>query len=535
MKSITTRFKQLAVFTFISIVTILPLVALTSTEQVRVLLDDIEVNRPEDKEAAALYQATLKTQLASLGRYDLMTKESIKEKLSLKAKADAGLELTDKEMASAASVAGAKYMMRARLSDVKKDKVKMDKLVLNSVEARLTIRLIETETVTSIGVLRYRLSQKGSELASWNELIRNTASELRGRLSFDLKSLMLIQADVTEAKGGVVDLSRGKNTGIAFLQRYRLYNNQRLKIENEYGEEAEEIIRIPAGDMRIIKTDSNTSRGEMRRFLAPFSKDMTAIEWNLRNMHMGVSLGLTTFGVTVASNQLGGNTIDTNRGQGFLNTNYFIQIDGTDNPAYSGSRIGVGASRFSPYVNFDFGWGPGKFILLGRVNVVATSPLISISFDPGFRLDLIETGTVNFSLGVNAKLGYLGGRLGTLQFIGANNFNHYAADYLADLSGNSSVPSGSTIDMVNFFVGASGTATLGFNVSESSRVAISGGYEFIPAVTPKLYFSTPEVYSGTSKASMKELPADFNPLIFQTSSALTMSRIFFGISYQTMY
>ncbi|MBN8216847.1 MAG: hypothetical protein J0L75_09410 [Spirochaetes bacterium] len=499
--------------------------ALESSERVRVLIDDIEINRPEDKAYAEKAQAVLQAQLAKMGRYDLMTRESIKAKIKLNAKKDAGLDLTDKELAEASTLAGAKYMMRARLSDVKQQIITLDKLPLKNAEARITVRLIETETVTSIGVLRYRLTAKGSPLASWEGLMASTLAEFRSRLAYDLKSLMLIQADITAAKGGKIEISRGKNSGIAKLQRYRVYNNVPMKIENEYGEEAIENLRMIAGDMRIVKVGETNATGSMRRFTAAFTTNMTAIEWNVRNVHFGFALGLTTFGVNVASTTISGASINTGDSG---NTNFYLQIDGTDQAAFAGSRIGIGNSRLSPFVHFDFGWGPGKVVLLGRINVVATSPLATVTFDPGLRFDLIETGAFNFSIGINGKIGYFGGRIGSIQF--------KAGDYLYNAMSprgfGTGVALGSSIDVANFVFGGSAQATVGFNVADNSRLSLMVGYDLMPSITPNLTLNVPTTYGTTSKSV--QISADVASMIMG-GNTINMQGILFGLSYQFLF
>jgi hypothetical protein len=498
--------------------------AVESSERVRILLDDIEINRPEDKAYADEAQAVLRAQLAKIGRFDLMTRESIKAKIKLNAKREAGLDLTDKEMAEASSLAGARYMMRARLSDIKQQLITVEKVPLKNAEARITLRLIETETVTSIGVLRYRLVSKGTPLTAWSSMMKATLSEFRSRLSFDLKSLMLIQSGITSAKGSVVSLDRGKSSGLARLQRYRVYNNIPMKIENEFGEESIENLRMIAGDMRIVKVSETNAIGSMRRYTASFTTNMTAIEWNLRNVHLAMSLGLTTFGVSVPSNRIYGSSI----GATSVNTNYWLQIDGTDLPAFAGSRIGIGASRLSPFVNFDIGWGPGKVILLARINLVATSPLISLTFDPGVRLDLIETGTFNFSLGLNGKVGYFGGRLGSIQF----QPGYYLMNSMPTWGDAKDIALGSSIDIANFIFGASAQVLFGFNVADNSRISLMAGYDFIPAITPSLSLNVPEVYGSTAQSI--PFSKSLSTLIMGTDT-LTMHRFLFGFSYQFLF
>lgn len=504
--------------------------AVESSERVRILLDDIEINRPEDKAYAEEAQAVLRAQIAKIGRFDLMTRESIKAKIKLNAKKEAGLDLTDKEMAEASSLAGAKYMMRARLSDIKQQLITVEKVPLKNAEARITMRLIETETVTSIGVLRYRLVSKGTPLTAWSSMMKATLAEFRSRLSFDLKSLMLIQSAVTSAKGSVVNLDRGKSSGLARLQRYRVYNNVPMKIENEFGEESIENLRMIAGDMRIVKVSETNAIGSMRRYTATFTSNMTAIEWNLRNVHLAMSLGLTTFGVTVPSNRITGSSIWAAGvpAAGASYTNYWLQVDGTDLPAFAGSRIGIGASRLSPFVNFDIGWGPGKVIILGRINVVATSPLISLTFDPGVRFDLVETGTFNFSLGLNGKVGYFGGRLGSIQFQpGAFLYNAMPA-----WGFGTDIALGSSIDIANFIFGGSAQAMFGFNVADNSRISLMAGFEYLPAITPNLSLNVPTTYGSTAKSV--PIPAALSKQIMGTDT-IPMMRILFGLSYQFLF
>ncbi|MBL8992775.1 MAG: hypothetical protein JNM63_05500 [Spirochaetia bacterium] len=497
--------------------------AVESSEKIRILIDDIEVVHGQDSEAGRAYQQILTRTIQRMGRFDLITPESIKEKIQIKAKSEAGLELSDADLAKAASLAGAKFLIRARLSEISRSFVFTGDIPHPAIEAKISIRLIDIETVTAIGSLRYRL--KNQIGITYPGMIIATYGEFQEKLNFDLKGLLLLQANV-KYENGILTLDRGKSTGVTWLTRFKLFRNERMPIENEFGEKAEEVVRIPIGDLRAIRVDSNQSLAEMRRTMGRFSKDMTAIEWNMRNIYAEVSLGFTTFSTVIKSNNIGANSF----GEANATSNYFLQIHGTEAAIFDNSRLNLGATKLSPFANFEFGWNQYKIGLFGRINMVLTSPLVSVSLDPGIRLQLIETGLFNLNLNVAGKFGLIGGKIGALEFKSqqsGSSLNHIDTAVFG-----SSVPLGAYVQMFNFFIGASATANVGFNIDANNRVNLMVGYEYIPDITPKYYLDMPATTLRTLP-SFKEVPSAVATAI--GNSPVQMSRFLFGLNYSVAF
>lgn len=518
----TPSFKSLKSAAIVLLSLLASLWAVESSERIRILIDDIEVVHGEDAEAGRAYQQILTRTIQRMGRFDLITPESIKEKIQIKAKSEAGLDVSDADLAKAASLAGAKFLIRARLSEISRSFVFTGDIPHPAIEAKISIRLIDIESVTAIGSLRYRL--KNQIGLTYPGMIIATYGEFQEKLNFDLKGLLLLQAGV-KYENGILTMDRGKSTGVTWLTRFKLFRNERMPIENEYGEKSEEVVRIPIGDLRAIRVDSNSSLAEMRRTTGKFSKDMTAIEWNMRNVYAEVSLGFTTFSTVIKSNNIGANTFGET-----TSTNYFLQIHGTEAAIFDNSRLNLGATKLSPYANLEIGWNQYKIGLFARINGVLTSPLVSVSIDPGIRFQLIETGLFNLNLNVAGKFGLIGGKIGALEFKSqqaGTTLNHIDTSVFG-----TSVPLGAYINMLNPFIGASATANVGFNIDANNRVNLSVGYEYIPDITPAYYLDLP----ATTLRSLPSMPAVSSAVAKAIgNSTVQMSRFLFGLNYSVAF
>ena len=498
-----------------------------SSERFRLLVDDIECAKSEDAAAAPLFQKALLDAVTSLRRFDLITKESLADKIQTKAKGEAGLELTDSEIAKVGQLAGGKFMLRARLSEIRRSIRFIEKIPRRHLEVRLSLRLIDIETVTALGSLPFVLNaDEGIEGESG--MLQEIVKTFRRQLDFDLKDLLRLRTDQASIQGWTVKIPLGSGMGVTPGMHFQLYTPDTVLMENEYGESVRTPAGRPAGTARIARVFSNESVADLIQVVAGRSAGpVSAVEWNQRGLRIGLQAGLTTFRPNLPSTTLASSNFDKN------NTNYRLKIDGTDSPFFASSRLSLGGSDWTPFLNFDVGYAPGKLEFFGRLNLVFASPLVSWTVDPGIKLHLLETGVVDFSLTANGKIGWLGGKIGSVQFTEGRYLLNTMTAANALLPNGGDLPLGSVLTFGQFLLGAGGQAQVAIALRPGTRLSLLGGYDFLPTLFgPWIFLERPDTLGSSGGGSVALDDKIAAKILTQSIDA---SRLYFGISYSSLF
>lgn len=494
------------------------------SNQITVQIDSFEKSEMVTEQDAQAFQDALIRAIAEQGRFDIITPETLAERLKARTMELAGMAMDDASKLEASKALGTKYIIRLKVSRVKRGTYAFSENIdKRKLTANVIIRVLAVDTATAQGSLAYTLeAEEGALPKDYDSLLLQAASSMAGRLSYDIKDLLPLQAGVSDYSLAKVELDAGKNLGITKNMRFKIYNTQKLAFEDEFGEVIETPIYLPIGDVRVIDVGEEQATARVRNLESSFEEPITALEWNIRNSFFEMSFGLNTFNPVLESKTLYSTNFDAG-----ADDPYTINLFGTSDENLQAGRLELGDSLLTPFFHMDFGRAKGFIHPFMRVGVNLPSPLVEVSFEPGLKLMLVEKGFFNLQLGGTIRFAAIGGNIGNIEVLDpAPDYNQVNSKVFgADL------PTGTEVRIRDFYLGGAVFTHLGFNLNSSFRGSLTLGYEMAGELEPEYSLEVPETIGNSDDSPIEEI----DEKIFGYDDPISLNRLYFGINFSYLY